>query len=110
MKTKPPTPRVKPRVTFESDTDANALAMAYLGQSDKSIQASCKLSTGQISYRLRKAKDVMEQEVGFRTQWRNGTSKLFKQIKDDIIAVLREDIQRTLPEQIAKPDARTVPE
>lgn len=97
-----------PRVTFESDRDAVCLAEAMLGQSNKAIMLRTGLSSSQITYRLHKAKTVQGNEHGYRVAWRNGESDLVKRIKRDVVAVLKKDIQRTLPVQIAHPTPEMV--
>ena len=89
-------------VTFAGHSDAECIALAQLGQSDKVIMRDCGLSAGQISYRLRKAKDLLGNQHGFRTMWRNGEGEVVKRIKDDIVAILRQDVQRNLPRQLIK--------
>lgn len=96
------------KVTFAGHADAEAVALAQLGQSDKVIMRDCRLSQGQIQYRLRKAKDLMVQKQGFRTMWRNGEGTLVRRIKNEVLAVLRQDIQRKLPGKIIHAPARTV--
>jgi len=88
------------KVTFAGFEDATAIALAQLGQSDKVIMRDCHLTQGQIAYRMRRAKDALRMKEGFRQSWRNGTSPICARIKDDILAVLRAETQRTLPGKI----------
>lgn len=98
------------KVTFASRADAEAIALAQLGQSDSVIERDCKLTPGQISYRLRKAKDLLGMKQGFRTMWRRGEGPLVRRVKDEVLAVLRQDIQRNLPGKIIHAPARVVKE
>lgn len=95
-------------VTFEDYKDATCVALAQLGQSDKVIMRELTLSQGQIQYRLHKAKTLEGYDHGYRTQWRSGESPVVQQIKRDVLAVLRKDIQSKLPLQIIHPTPETV--
>lgn len=88
------------KITFAGNADALSVALAQLGQSDSVIEKECGLTPGQISYRLRKAKDLMKQQDGFRTAWRKGESKICQMVKADVLAIIKKDIQRKLPVQI----------
>ena len=88
------------KVTFQSSTDAEALALAKMGLGDDYIQKETGLSKGQITYRLGKAKRLEQHEFGYRKQWRSGESEAFKNIKDHMVAVLKKDIQATLPRRV----------
>ena len=96
-------------VTFETFSDATCVALAALGQSDKVIMRELNLTQGQIQYRLHKAKTVEGYANGYRVQWRNGESDIVHQVKRDILKVLRADIQARLPQQIVRPETKTVP-
>lgn len=91
------------KVTFMGHSDAECIALAQLGQSDRVIKRDCKLTTGQIYYRLRKVKELMGHTTNYRSQWRNGEGEVVQRIKADILAVLRRDIQRTLPQRLTHP-------
>jgi hypothetical protein len=96
------------KVTFAAFSDAEALALAMLGQTDAVIIRSTGLTKGQISYRLKKAKNLEHLAHGYRVRWRNGESDICQKIKKDLLSVIRADIQKTMPVQIAKPEVKTV--
>lgn len=92
------TARKKPAlITFESVADAQCIALAKLGQSDSVIERDCKLTQGQISYRLRKAKDAEGMGHGYRVAWRKGESDICKRVKEDLLEIVRLEIQRDMP-------------
>lgn len=107
-KAKKQTKSNRPLVTFEDYKDAQCVALAQLGQSDKVIMRDLELSQGQIQYRLHKAKTLEGYDHGYRTQWRNGESEVVQQIKRDMLAVIRKDIQAKLPQQIIHPTPEVV--
>ena len=67
-------------ITFDSGDDNEALVLAKLGMSNKCIQAHTSLTDGQITYRLNKAKNVEENDLGYRVAFRNGVSPLATQM------------------------------
>lgn len=96
------------RITFEGDSDSEALALAMMGQSDRAIIRQTGLTPNQINYRLAKAKRIERNKHGYRVAWRNGESAMVKQVKADLLAITKREIQRTLPQQIAKPTPKTI--
>ena len=94
--------------TYQGASQAELLALAQLGQSNRVIIQATKFSKNEIAYGLHKAQRVMGGTGGFRRNWANGESELVRQIKRDYLAVLRQDIQRSLPQQIIHPEPQTV--
>lgn len=96
------------KVTFEDSSDARAIALAQLGQSNKSIKfETTGLTDGKISYRMAKYKRLVGDREGLRSQWRNGNSKLFRQIMEDVVGVLEQELKRTVVPMIVKPTPET---
>jgi hypothetical protein len=52
-----------------------------------------------VTYRLTKAKlaDGLPRGVGYRTEWRDGTSPLAEKVKGMVLGRLRRDALRRLP-------------
>ena len=92
--------KYKHKITFAGRADALAVALAQMGQSNSVIERDTKLTSSQITYRLSKAKGLMQQEHGFRVAWRRGESPICKKLKGDMLAILTKDVQRNLPVQI----------
>jgi len=95
-------------VNFSRVEDIDVIVMAQLGRSTKAIQARTGLSAGQIQYRLTKAKkqDNLPVGIGYRVQWRDGTSALarrvdalmFRQLEDKVRSRMRGAINpKALP-------------
>ena len=95
-------------ITFESGDDNRALVLAKLGMSNACIKANTKLSDGQITYRLSKARRVEENELGYRVAYRNGVSPLAFKIIHDLSAVAAADIRRNVVPKITHPTPDTV--
>lgn len=94
--------------TYQGTTQAEMLALAQLGQSNNVIKRDCKMTDNEINYGLTKAQKVMGIKGGFRRGWADGRTPIVQKIKRDILAVLRQDIQRSLPQQIIHPTPETV--
>ena len=95
-------------IDFNSGDDNEALALAMLGMSNQAIKERTKLSDGQITYRLSKAKRVEQNKFGYRVDYRNGSSPMAVQIINDIAGILREEVRRTISPKIAHPTPETV--
>jgi DNA-binding Lrp family transcriptional regulator len=95
-------------ITFESVSDQSAIILARIGQGNREIARQTGLSGNQINYRLRKAKDALEQDSGFRVNWRNGKDPLVGRILKDYSSIMAAEIERKIVPKIAKPEARVV--
>ena len=93
---------------FQQDAQAELIALAMLGQSNRAIKQSLAYTDGQIQYALRKAKDLQKMKASIRSQWRDGTSGVAQQVMHDLKAVLIAEVQRDLPKLIVHPTAKTV--
>ena len=94
-------------ITFADENDSKAVALAMLGQSNKSIlQRTRGLSDGKITYRLSKHQRVEGGKGGYRVGWRNGKSELVKQIISEMASVIQLDIKRNTPGKIAHQPAK----
>lgn len=90
-------------ITFAADADALAVGLAKLGQGDSVIMEDCNLSPGQIAYRLRKAQTLEGGSGGYRRAWAKGTSEVAQLVKKDLVKILKQEVQRSLPPLIAHP-------
>ena len=95
-------------VTFNDGDDNEAVALAMLGLSNKAIKGRTKLSDSQITYRLHKAKTVEENKLGYRVDYRNGTSPMAVQIINDLAGIMREEVRRNVTPKLVHPTPRTV--
>jgi len=97
-------------ITFQQGDDNEALAMAMLGMSNKAIKRHIdgRLSDGQITYRLAKAKRVEGNKFGYRVDYRNGESPVAQQIINDVAGILHEEIRRNVTMKITHPTPETV--
>lgn len=88
-------------ITFADPDDAKAVALAMLGQSNKSILRRTRgLTDGKVTYRLSKHQRIEDKHGGYRVGWRNGESDLVKQVLSDIAGVVQQEIQRSTPGRI----------
>ena len=94
--------------TYQGTTQATMLALAQLGQSNRVIRQDCKLSDGEIGYGLSKAQAIMGLKGGYRRAWSDGTSPICQQVKRDLLAVLRQEVQRTIPVKLIHPAPEVV--
>lgn len=95
-------------IDFHEGDDNEALALAMLGMSNLAIKERTRLSDGQITYRLSKAKRVEGNKMGYRVDYRNGSSPMATQIIRDIAGILREEVRRTVTPRIVHPTPQTV--
>ena len=97
-------------ITFENGDDNEAVALAKMGLSNNAIKRATnnRLTDSQITYRLSKAKKVEENQFGYRTDYRNGTSHFALQMINDVAGVLREEVRRNITPKIARPTPETV--
>lgn len=96
------------RWTFADHDQAEMIALAELGQSNMVIRKSCGYSDHEIAYALGKSQKVQGMKGGYRRAWANGESDICKQVKSDLLAVLREEVQKTLPQKIVVPPPPSV--
>jgi hypothetical protein len=91
---------------FRSHEQAQMVALAELGQSNAVIRRDCKLSDNEIVYGLMKSQKLQGMKGGYRRAWANGESDICKQVKNDLLGILRQEVQRTLPQKavIEKPN------
>lgn len=94
------------KVTFAGYSDAQCVALAMLGQSTRTIQRETKLTPSQIQYRLTKAKNVEGNKNGYRVAWRNGDSPVVQKIKNDMLSVIRRDVQARIPQRLEHQPAK----
>ena len=87
-------------ITFQSGDDNRAVVLAKLGMSNKAIRARTKLTSNQINYRLNKAKEVEENNGGYRVEFRNGISPLAQQLINDLSGVLEQEVRRNISPRI----------
>jgi hypothetical protein len=95
-------------ITFEDGADQEALVMAQLGQGNRHIEATTGLTSGQITYRLHKAKTTDGSKYGYRVQWRRGESPYFKQIFMDYAGILAKEIERKITPKLVHPTPKIV--
>lgn len=99
--------RTRHKITFLDAEDIEAVALAQLGMSNEVIQERSSLSAGQIQYRLTKAKraEGLPRGQGYRSQWRNGTSSIARDVMQGLLPGLRRDVKTALPKHFVKPPA-----
>src|SRR5215813_14837674 len=93
------------KITFEDSDDIEAVALAQLGFSNKYIMENTKLTEHQINYRLTKGKiaEGYKKGIGYRSMWRNGTSRVAQEISDSVLPGLRRSVGRELPKYFTHP-------
>lgn len=96
------------RINFYAGDDNESVALAKMGLSNYAIKERTKLSDGQITYRLHKAKVVEGNYHGYRVAYRNGESDFARQMIHDLAGVLREEVRRTITPKIDHPEPKTV--
>lgn len=98
------------KITFEDAGDIEAVALGQLGFGNLAIAEATGLSSGQIQYRLTKAKNLEElpKGKGFRSTWRDGTSEIARTVAQTYAPGLRRVIKKTLPKLIEHPTPETV--
>jgi hypothetical protein len=98
------------RVTFEQDTDVDAISCAMIGQGYIVSQEVGHLSPGQVAYRMRIARDVfgLPSGVGFARQYRRGEG-IAKDIREQMLPAIRASIAERLIAARKHPTAKTVP-
>jgi len=101
---------VRKLVTFESEADIEAVALAQLGLTNKVIEEATGLSNHQINYRLFKAKSAEGYDIGhtYRSEWRNGTGEAVRSVMSSLVPVLKKDVKATLPKLFKHPTPETV--
>ncbi len=98
------------KITFEDAQDIEAIALAQLGFSNKYIQSCTPLTECQITYRLTKGKlaEGLPKGQGYRTQFRNGTSSMARQVIEYMLPGIRRNVRKELPKHFVKPTAEVV--
>jgi hypothetical protein len=98
------------KITFEDAEDIEAIALAQMGFSNKFIKQSVSLSECQINYRLTKGKKAegYEKGVGYRSMWRNGTSRLAQDMITTTLPGIRRKVGRDLPKHFVHPTPEVV--
>ncbi len=102
------------KVDFTREQDQDAIAMASAGQSNQSIVINTGLTTGQVNYRVKRDRVLMERDKdpnfkGLRYEWRSGRSPLFRQFMEDYRAVLRADVRARLTPKLIHPPLEASP-
>jgi hypothetical protein len=92
---------------FQDDAQAELIANAMLGQSNLSIQHGLSFTDAEIGYALHKAKLLYNMKQSIRQGWRDGTNDVARQVKSDLIAVLKQEVQAILPRLIVHPRPQT---
>jgi len=95
---------------FQDDAQAELVANAMLGQSNLSIQHGLSFTDNEIGYALHKAKLLYNMKQSIRQGWRDGTNDVARQVKADLIAVLKQEVQAMLPRLIVHPRPQTTTE
>lgn len=92
-------------ITFHDGDDNETVSLAMLGMSNRAIrrQTDNRLTDSQITYRLSKAKRTEGNKLGYRVNYRNGTSPMAQQIINDIAGVLREEVRRNITPKLVHP-------
>ena len=112
-----PKPKIiaRHRITFASEQDSRLLAIAKLGGWNEAIRNDgVNLENGKMQYRLSKGMkydphvtvDARGKPVGYRRAWAKGLSPLFKTVKEDLVGILQQEIQRTMPGRIQRREAQ----
>lgn len=96
------------QVTFEADTEQQALMCAQIGIGNREIARRTGLSDHQITYRLHKAKLGLGREHGFRVDWRNGNSPYQDRVLRELQSVMRQEIERKLVPLYVHPTPKVV--
>ena len=94
--------------SFADDAQAELIANAMLGQSNRAIRQSVEFTDNEINYALTKAKTLYGLKSSLRSGWRDGTNDVARQVKRDLIAVIRAEVQSNLPKLIHHPTPKTV--
>jgi hypothetical protein len=94
--------------SFQDDAQAELIANAMLGQSNRAIMRDLEFTENEVNYALTKAKRLYALKSSIRSGWRDGTNDVARQVKRDLIAVLRQDVQAQLPKLIVHPTPKTV--
>lgn len=90
-------------ITFEGMTDQNAVILAQVGIGNKEIRRQTGFTDSQVTYRLSKAKRLLEHKHGFRVDWRNGNHPLLERILKDYAAIMVKEIEHDLVPKIIVP-------
>jgi hypothetical protein len=93
---------------FEQDAQAELIANALLGQSNRAIRGELAFTENEINYALTKAKGLYGLKNSIRSGWRDGTNDVVRQVKRDLVSVLRAEVQAKLPKLIVHPTPKTV--
>jgi hypothetical protein len=95
-------------ITFEAISDQQALILAKLGQGNRFIELETGLTSGQITYRLNKAKATEGNDHGYRVNWRNGNSPMLQRILKDYSGILAKEIEKKVVRVLVHPEPKTV--
>lgn len=93
---------------FQEDAQAELIANAFLGQSNRAIRQDLQFTDNEVNYALTKAKALYHLKSSIRSGWRDGTNDVVRQVKRDLIAVIRAEVQSQLPKLILHPTPKTV--
>jgi len=79
------------KIKFTDVRDIECVVLAQLGWSTAAILAEVDLTKCQIAYRLTKAKNADGYEKGhtYRSEWRNGTSRVARAVMSQWLSPLR---------------------
>jgi len=86
------------RITFLDPTDLEVVVLAKLGRSTVYIQSVTGLTHSQIHHRLAKAKNGEGYQKGhtYRSEWRDGTGALARQIENRFLPQTRTETAKKL--------------
>lgn len=91
------------------EEDVTVVMMAMAGLTTAAIAQATGLTMSQVQYRISKAQWAEGVAVGYRAQWRAGTSSLFQRFQKTVAPSLRRHVQQELPKFFAKPAMEVSP-
>jgi hypothetical protein len=94
-------------ITFQDKSEQEVVLQAQIGIGNRELMRITGLTDSQINNRLRKAKNGLGMEHGFRVNWRNGNHPLFQRMLKDYRGVMLLDIKRKLVPLYAHPTPET---
>lgn len=83
--------------------DIEVVMLAMSGMTTKAIAQETGLSPTQVQYRISKAQRGEGLEIGYRAQWRSGSSPWLKQFRRVVQPAMAHHIKTTLPKKFTTP-------
>lgn len=98
------------KVTFERDSDTDAVLVAMVGQGYAVSSKESGLSDGQVAYRMKLAREIykMPKGVGFAQEYRQGRSQLAQQIRAEVMPAIRGMVMARLVKARRHPTPKIV--